>query len=267
MKKKFSLLVFTLLIGLSAFRADPPLQLSNSRLRLSWQNSPNGWSINSIEMNGKGKWQSVGRPSGEYTLLYSAEKPDTVPAENFKTITGDDFPDPVYKYQVSKWKQSILPVPMNTAGKAYEFYPQSAHAEGKNKLVFEQETDVASISSEWMFDPAFPSDILVTQTFKTKKAGYFSLASPSLLNIDEKEMRWATVPGYFQGNEVQNNFVLAYAYGQGVPAKPVIYRERSASSLCPIVSVKNGITISAMPEPLLAGIPGPMIKTPTRTGL
>jgi hypothetical protein len=249
MKKILFAWCFPVMMLLYAFYEVAPLQLSNSHLRMSWKKSPQGWAIGKIELMAAGKWQAMKVPSGEYTLLYSPEKPDSVPQENFKTITGTDFPDPVYKHQVNTWKQSILPVSMNTAGKAYHFFPESARSEGTNKLIFSQETQVADITSEWTLDPAFPSDVLVRQTFKTKKSGYFSLASPSLLNIDETELSWATVPGYFQGSEVEHNFVLAYAYGQGIPDKPVIYRERAASTLCPIVSLKSGVSFSVMPDP------------------
>lgn len=250
MKTTISIIFIAATIVLSGFYADAPLQLYNKNLRLSWQHNSNGWVLEKVEFNVKNTWKALVKPSGEHTLLYSAAKPDSVPQENFKTITGENFPDPLYKYQVGTWKQSILPVPMNTAGTAFNFFPQSATVQGQNKVVFKQENEVASISSEWMFDAAFPGDVIVTQSFKTKKAGYFSLASPSLLNVDEKDMSWVTVPGYFQGNQVEKNFVLSYAYGQGIPDKPVIYRERSASNLSPIISMKNGISLSVIPDPV-----------------
>src|ERR1044072_3506375 len=94
---------------MGATYVDPPIKLANSHLRLSWQNSQSGWFLDKVELLMKGKWQTVDKPSGEYTLLYSAEKPDSIPNEHFKTVTNENFPDPVYKYQVNTWNQSILP--------------------------------------------------------------------------------------------------------------------------------------------------------------
>lgn len=68
-------------------------------------------------------------------------------------------------------------------------------------------------------------------------------------------MAWATVPGYFQGNRSEPNTPLALAYGHGVPTLPVVFRERSASTLCPIVSTQRGLTVSVIPEPGLSRDP------------
>jgi len=89
--------------------------------------------------------------------------------------------------------------------------------------------------SEWGIDPGFSTDVLIKQTLSVKKPGYYSIASATLASVSEKDLQWATVPGYFQGNKIEKNFVAAYAYGNGVPELPVVYRERCASTLCPVV--------------------------------
>jgi hypothetical protein len=114
---------------------------------------------------------------------------------------------------------------------------------------FTQETEWATIITEWSLDPTYPTDIHIKQTLIPKVAGYFSLASPSLTNIDVKDLAWATVPGYFQGRQLQPDFVSAYAYGQGIPERPVIYRERCASTLSPIISINEGLSLSVIPDP------------------
>ena len=68
-------------------------------------------------------------------------------------------------------------------------------------------------------------------------------------------MAWATVPGYFQSNVFADNFVSGYAYGHGVPRSPVLYRERSISTLTSIVENKHGVSLSVIPEPGLARDP------------
>ncbi|HTL06778.1 MAG TPA: hypothetical protein VL307_00930, partial [Chitinophagaceae bacterium] len=153
------------------------------------------------------------------------------------------------------WKQSTSPVSLNRAGKAYHFFPATAKVSGKNVIVFTQETPLATITDEWRLDEQFNGDIQVRQSMVCKMGGYYSLASPSLVTIDENQLEWATVPGYFQGNSIQPNFVLSYAYGQGIPQLPVIYRERCASTLCPIITTKDNISISVIPEPGLGRDP------------
>jgi hypothetical protein len=144
---------------------------------------------------------------------------------------------------------------LNTAGKAYYFFPQEARQITKNKISFQHTSEAGSVTTEWSFDPKFPGDLLVEQTLTAKRAGYFSLASPTLATIEERDLQWATVPGYFQGNKIQKNFAKAYAYGHGIPDLPVVYRESCASTLCPMVSTANGITFSVIPEPGLARDP------------
>ncbi|QIP12168.1 glycerophosphoryl diester phosphodiesterase [Spirosoma aureum] len=260
MKNKTLIAVY--LLTLSAFSGFHPVtgqtitpQLANDRIRLVWTKTTRGFEEKQIQVRKGDRWQTLGTPSGENTLLYSADKPNPKPDTTFKTITGEDFPSPKYHYQQVQWAESTNPVSLNKAGQAIHFFPKKAEQSGKNKVVFSQETEVATIVSEWTLDPKFSSDIIVRQTIKPKKDGYFSLASPTIATISEQNLTWATVPGYFQGNKIQTNFALAYAYGHGIPSLPVLYRERCASTLSPMITTKNGITLSVIPEPGLARDP------------
>jgi hypothetical protein len=187
-------------------------------------------------------------------LLYSDTKPSVEAAETFEKITGGKFPEDEYHYQQTQWKESTTGVSLNTAGQAIHFQPQTASVTD-NGLEFKAETDVATVTALWKLDPRFPNDIQVTMTLTPKKKGFFSLATPTLASVQVDQMAWVSVPGYFQGNFIQKNFALAYAYGHGVPARPVVYRERCASTLCPLVTNKDGITLSVIPEPGLARDP------------
>jgi hypothetical protein len=227
----------------------------NDRVKISWKNTSTGWAIGQVAVRKGTTWVNMPVPSGENTLLYASEKPSEKPERTFKDITGNLFPGPAYHYQQEQWTESTNPVSLNTAGQAIHFFPKEARQTAKNNLSFRQETDAATITTDWSFDSRFPSDIIVKQTITPKKAGYFSLASPTLASTTESELAWATVPGYFQGTKLQPNFALAYAYGHGIPALPVIYRERCASTLCPMVTTKNGLTLSVIPEPGLARDP------------
>jgi hypothetical protein len=231
------------------------LSLVNERVKISWKNTAKGWVIGQVAVRKGAGWVTMSAPSGENTLLYAAEKPSEKPDTTFKDITGAVFPGEKYHYQQTQWAESTNPVSLNKAGQAIHFFPKDGKQTTKNHLAFRQETDAATISTEWSFDPKFPSDIMVKQTITPKKTGYFSLATPTLATTTEQNMAWATVPGYFQGNRFQKNFALAYAYGHGIPTIPAVYRERCASTLCPMLTTRTGITLSVIPEPGLARDP------------
>ncbi|MBD2703143.1 glycerophosphoryl diester phosphodiesterase [Spirosoma sp. BT702] len=230
-------------------------QLANDRVKLTWTKTASGFALKELQVRRGNGWQTIGTPSGENTLLYAVEKPSDKPDTTFKSITGEEFPGPKYHYQQAQWSETTSSVSLNTAGKAIHFFPKGVQTNGKNNVTFRQETDVATITTEWRFDPKFPSDVVVTQRLTAKKEGYFSLASPTLATVAESQLSWATVPGYFQGNTFQKNFALAYAYGHGIPTLPVVYHERSASTLSPMISIRNGITLSVIPEPGLSRDP------------
>lgn len=242
-------------VGLTAFAQTPQvISLKNSQINLSWQQAADGWHLKQARVRQGQKWTTLASPSGENTLLYAAEKPSDKPEASFKTITGEEFPGPKYHYQQVQWAESTNPVSLNTAGQAVHFFPQSA-TQTPNGITFRQETPEATIITEWQLNPKFPTDVLVKQTLTAKKDGYFSLATPTLATIQQQELAWASVPGYFQGNKLQPNFVLAYGYGHGIPTLPAVYRERCASTLCPLISTRSGLTLSVIPEPGLARDP------------
>ena len=231
-----------------------PSSLTNDRLHIFWQNEKNGWRIAEAKVKKDGKWIEALVPSGEYTLLYSETKPSDEPKETFEKITGGKFPEEAYHYQALQWKESTTEVSLNTAGKAYHFLASGLEGK-KDELEFRKETEVATVISSWKLDPKSPNDILVTMKLVAKKKGFFSLATPTLASLPAQNMSWVSVPGYFQGNFMQENFALAYAYGHGIPSRPVVYRERCATTLSPLVSTKTGVTLSVIPEPGLARDP------------
>lgn len=232
---------------------DTSLEIASDQAMISWQKADEGWKIAQVQVKDGDQWKAVGIPSGEYTLLYSEGKPDST-LTVFKTATGVVFPEPVYRYQKKGWAEATNPVTLNTAGKAFHFFPSEGKSSG-DILTFSSDSELASITSSWQMNAEFPTDVMVSQRLIAKKDGYYSVASPTLSRVDEKEMAWATVPGYFQSSEMQKDFVSAYAYGHGVPELPVLYRERSISTLTSIVDTKNGASLSVIPKPGLARDP------------
>lgn len=225
------------------------IALKNGKLELQWTQDKSGFKLSRIAVSGPNGWQVPGKPDGAYTLLYSKEKPDHTPAkilnEKGQVI---DFPEAHYRYIIPVWKQSISPVEMNTAGEAIDFYPATV-SHTSTGLLFTQEIEKASISARWALDPEFATDVKVEITVKARQAGYFSMASPSLASLDKSNFNWATVPGVFQGNAIEKKFINAFAYGQGIPEIPVMVRERTASTLAPMVTTHENITMAVIPEP------------------
>jgi len=224
------------------------VNLQNESIDIQWKKHTDGWRIERLMYkSGKG-WVSLQGQSGEHLLLYSTQKPDTTPValyQNGKEIT---FPEPIYHYNTPVWREITSSVQMNRAGVEKYFYPDKL--EHKNgKLIFHKELPEASVTSSWHFDAAYPTDIVVEMTIQAKANGHFSTSSPTLLQIDKNDLSWATIPGFYQGNSLSGNFVNSYAYGHGIPDKPVLVRERTATTLTAMVSIKDGITVAAVTEP------------------
>ena len=236
-------------------QAQTTVSLANHHIRLTWKRSALGWKLNELLVNKNGKWEKLQNLSGENTLLYSPQKPDKNPARILNRSTGEIFPETSYIYQQKLWQESITAVSLNTSGQVDYFYFQSASQLDNNHIRFKSVTKYATIVSDFVLDNLFGNDVKVTQHLLVKTDGYFSLATPTLAFVNEDQLAWATVPGYFQGNAIQKDFEKAYAYGMGVPELPVVYRERCASTLCPLISARNGITMSIIPNPGLARDP------------
>lgn len=254
---KISLILFSLCLFFeqAAAQRTNPSSLMNDRVHVKWVTTKEkDWKLGTVQIKKNNKWIDLAVASGEYTLLYSETKPSAEPKESFENITGGKFPEEAYHYQQLQWKESITEVPLNTAGKAYHFFPSSILIK-ENEIELKKETEVATIISIWKLDPDFPTDIKVTMTLIPKVKGFFSLATPTLASVPIDKMAWVSVPGYFQGNFMQKNFALSYAYGHGIPDRPVVYRERCATTLSPLVSTKSGATLSVIPEPGLARDP------------
>ncbi|MBS1601131.1 MAG: glycerophosphoryl diester phosphodiesterase, partial [Bacteroidetes bacterium] len=227
--------------GGKALAADS-LRLANEHVRLVWGASAKGWVLGEMEVRVGDRWVNVARPSGEYTLLYTAEKPASVG-------DGGGFPEPVYHYQTHIWEQAMGPVAMNTAGEAYYFYPRSGSAVG-SAIHFIGETPVGVVETEWSLSPG--GDVLVTERLMPRKDGYFSMASPSLVRVQGDGLAWGVVPGYCQGKAVNPDLETAYGYGQGIPDRPVVYRDRCAGTLCPVITMRGGVSLGVIPEPGVA---------------
>ncbi|MNK00526.1 hypothetical protein D3C87_183110 [compost metagenome] len=233
-----------------AWQNTKDMVLKGSKLDLRWKKDEKGWRIASISVKDKQNWIQVANPDGNYTLLYTAQKPDTVELPLFdKDGKKSDFPESIYKYITSHWSQVTQSVQLNTAGEAIHFYPDQVTRNKDQSMSFSKETTTATINALWQIDPKFPTDITVKIILKANKDGYYSIASPTLATVSNDELSWGLMPGYFQGASIEKDLVKAYAYGQGIPDRPIVVRERTASTLSPLISSKNGVTMAVIPEP------------------
>ncbi len=254
MNPKF--LIYSLLFLVSGnLLAQQTIELSNDQIQIKWTQSSGGWIISDLSIRTEENWKKIEHTSGEYVLLYTDQKPEIEPQEELLTDTGDPFPGESYKYIVPTWAKRTAPVNLNTAGKELKFYPDKADKLTELSVKFTKSTDWGEISSVWTLESQQATDITIKQVMKSTQAGYYSLASPTLVTIPESELQWATVPGYFHGNKLEDILPLSYGYGNGIPARPIIFSESTASTLSPIITSTEGFTIAVIPDPSLGRDP------------
>lgn len=228
-------------------QSDKKLQTGNSSI--SWKATDEGWKIADVSVRKQdGNKVTAGTPSGLYTFLFSTEKP----SEHSDTIIynnkGVKFPEEEFIYLQSTWKQAMGPVRMNTAGKAYTFFPENMYMDGES-AVFTHSTDVADMEAVWQVDESSEGAFDLTIKLTAKQAGYFSLSSPDLVYTAQDELEWAIVPGYYHGRQVHDDLVRSLAYGQGLPSIPYVCREHTVSTLTSIISHTSGISHAVVARP------------------
>lgn len=222
--------------------------LANEALRLNWENTGSGYQIRQLSVKGQKGWQSLPGLLGQYTLLYSADQPEMESELKDKNGKELNFPEAEYRYIIPTWKANTSAVSLNKEGRAISFYPRQYERSGK-AVVFQQQTDVAAIKAVWQLDPVYKNDLKVSVTLTAGEDGYYSIASPALNANDKNRFEWACIPGIFQGNSINANFIDAYAYGHGIPDKPVVVRERTAAALTTMLTNKEGITLAVTADP------------------
>ena len=224
-------------------------------MRLGWVREEQGWRVDTALVRDGDQWISIGKGSGEHTLLFSPSLPpaDGTPADWRGNPAG--FPEPSYKHTTLMWRQANSPVSLNVAGTAVHFFPTEAALLPDGSLRLHAQNEYAEIESTWKFSALFPNDIEVVMTLIARRPGYFSLGSPTLAVVPREQLTWAMVPGVFAGQTFEPDLVKAFGYGQGVPNEPVLARERTASSLLALVTQRNGVTTAVIAAPGTAADP------------
>lgn len=230
----------------AALSADDGARLHGDRVSLEWRDTGAGYVLTAVQTDGHDLKPAV----CQHRILYSAEKPSTDPLPLYDTLgRAVSFPEQHYRYIIATWQQNLTPVALNRAGENIVYTPDSVTVLSSEKIVFHYSGDRAEITETWSLDPDFPNDIRVEMRLQAGCPGYFSITSPSVAVFDKYSFDWAAVPGIYQGDEVNHDFVRALAYGHGIPDCPVVSRERTASTLMSLITDENGLTAAVTAEP------------------
>lgn len=241
MIKKILFALFYVLNYLSASAQDK-LSLENEFVHITWSKQQETWEIENIIIKSGKKQITENASSSNQTIIFSECKPDRVPADSFKTKQGTVFPEKIFKYPKREWESNISKVSLNTIGTKES--TNGAILISRDPLTFQMKTVSGIITSVWTLDQNY---ICIKQTFKAQRTGYFGVSTPSLFTANPADVSKAVIPGYLMADTISNDFVSAYGYGHFIPDKPVIYRDRCATTPIVILTKKN-YTVAISPE-------------------
>jgi len=225
------------------------VQIKNSNLNVEWIKTDKGWQLSAFQTKSDdGSFVGFGKTSGEYALIYADKTPGSDPVEIISQGKPVNFPEKEFKYVIKTFQRATGAVPMNRAGEYAFFYPQKAEKLG-NSIVFASETKFGKYTATWTLNPKFPDDIDVVLSFEANADGFYSLPTPTIATLEEKNLSWGVVPGWYQGGEINKDFHQAYAYAQGLPEYPVICRESTITTMSTLMENKQGVTLGITPEP------------------
>ncbi len=223
--------------------------LANDSVALTWRNSPAGWQLASVEAGGV----AAAPLPGLHSVLFSANQPSREPLAPADFGGEDGFPESQYRYVIPSWREATTPVALNRAGEELAYFPKTIRKTAPDALSMEYVGNGFSIVETWRLCGG--SDVCVTLSLRADKNGWYSIATPSLTALRPEDVDFALIPGVLHGHELNGDFSRAYAYGWGIPALPVLFRERSTSTLTSMVTSKNGLTVAVTAEPGTAAEP------------
>lgn len=190
----------------------------------------------------------------QYAVLYSRDFPDTTSRSLINPVGKTKFPEDEYIVIKRNVREATTAVSMNEAGEEISFQPDLS-AKSDHHVQFKKETNDFSLFSSWTVEDGSKDCIKVSLVLKAKRDGYYSVESPKVISAEQQQLDWGLIPGYFQGRHLSDNLITSYLYGQGIPGYPVVVRERTATTLASIATLKNGLTIAAVPAPGLGRNP------------
>lgn len=204
------------------------LTLAGDRVSVEWVHDAGGWITGSVRVRDDDGWRTVFAPAGGYGVLMHAD-----PAAPDR--------EAVRRAQVGRHLE-LRAREAGTSGAAVRF--GCVHPSGE-------------LTAVWSLDPEYGQDLLVTLTWTPRRAGWYSLPSPTLATVAEDELAWAVVPGYWTSSAHAGDAELSRRYNVGVPAVPLLAEERSSTSLVAAVESTAGATLAVVADPSLARDPWP----------
>jgi len=229
-------------------RAQNSLRLANAQINIEWNFADGKWQMRKFEGKTDKGFKPFGTPSGQYSLIYDSIKPLNTPLPIIEKGAVLDFPGKEFHPVLTAYNNATSAVPLNKAGNYLDFYPKKGY-QLNNSIVFEEETKYGLYRTTWTIDEEYSSDILLHISLSILKDGYYSLPTPTISTITQDNLSWGVIPGFFQGNTIQESFPLSYVYAQGLPKDPVLCRESTITTMASIMTNKDRLTMAVIPEP------------------
>lgn len=224
------------------------LSLANDSVSLQWTRTPEGWTLGTVKAFGV----SLKAPVSQNMVLFSTDRPSDE-ALNPSEYGGDEkFPGDEYRYIVPSWREATTAVALNRAGEELRYVPTSATKTSDGGVALHYAGKDFAMEQKWHLNG---NEASVTMTLSAARDGWYSIATPTVMEVSRDSVDFAIIPGVLHGNNVSEDFCRSYAYGWGIPSLPVLYRERSTSTLSSIISGKNGLTLAVTAEPGTAAEP------------
>lgn len=253
MKLKVIMIAFAMSVlwgvdTVEAVRRKAQVELANDSISLVWKNGKEGWRLALVKAFG------LQTPSAkvQHCVIYSRTEPSAEALSPSEYGGSEGFPESEYRYVIPSWKEATDEVALNRAGKAVCFMPSVAERSKEGVVKLRYESDMFAISEGWCLKDG---DVCVTMTLRVLVDGYYSMATPSIISIAPDNLDFALIPGVLHGHELGEDFSRAYAYGWGLPSLPVLFRERSTSTLTSILTGRDGLTVGVTAEPGTAAEP------------
>lgn len=237
---------FTSLV--SAKEPEKSVTLKSGNVSLRWNKTVKGWSLHSL----KAFNSNITISANQHCILYCADKPTDNALDPLEFGGDVNFPEIQYRYVLPSWKEATSPIALNRAGEAFYYLPQHAEIVNNNTIRFSYSSSKFSVTENWRMNT---DRIDVAITLIANEDGWFSIATPSLFTVSDKELEFALIPGMLHGHHIGRDFSRDYAYGWNIPSEPVIFRERSTSTLTSILTAKNGVTFAVTATPGTAAEP------------
>ncbi|MDE7142237.1 MAG: glycerophosphoryl diester phosphodiesterase, partial [Muribaculaceae bacterium] len=191
--------------------------------------------------------------TGGHSVLFSADKPSATPLAPAEFGGEEGFPEPQYRYVTPSWREATTAVALNRAGEELGYLPSEIKKSGRESVTMTYGDDRFSVVEDWSVGT--DGDICVTLRLRAGRDGWYSIATPSITAVKPEDVDFALIPGVLHGHEISDDFSRAYAYGWGIPSLPVIFRERSVSTLVSMITSGDGMTVAVTAEPGTAAEP------------